>query len=275
MTEFFDAQQWFEVKEMADGVFAIGEPSHPEHVRSYLVCGRDRATLIDTGTGIGDIRAVVEQLTPLPVSVVNSHAHWDHIGGNWRFDQIAIHPDEARWLDDPSNTVALQASSTANLLGGPLPPGVAWEDLSIPSSMADSFLNGGGVIDLGGVQLDVLHLPGHSPGLLAFLDRHRGLLLSTDVVYPGPLYAYSDDTNLDDYLATLTMLAELSPSLSLILPCHSGDTMPPAMIPAMRDAMASVMGGRAAERIDADKATHEFDGFSIYAPLKLNGSVTA
>lgn len=273
MTDFFDTQQWFEVKEMAEGVFAIGEPLHPEHVRSYLISGHDRAVLIDTGTGIGDIRSVVERLTALPVSVVNSHAHWDHIGGNWRFGQIAIHPEEARWLRDPSNTIALQTSSTAELLRGPLPPGLAWEDLNIPPSVASDFLHGGEVIDLGGVCLEVLHLPGHSPGLLALLDRPRGLLLSTDVVYPGPLYAYGEDTNLDDYFATLTTLADLAPSLRLILPCHSGDTLSPSLIPAMRDAMGSVMHGRTPERIDAEKATHEFEGFSIYAPIVHNGSV--
>ena len=166
MCDFFDAQNWFEVKEMSDGIFAIGEPLHPEHVRSYFVVGLDRAVLIDTGTGIGDIRAVVDALTSLPVSVINSHSHWDHIGGNWRFEQIAIHPEEARWLDDPSNTMALKVSSTGDQLRGPLPPGFVWEDLSILPSTARHFLHGGEVIDLGGLQLEVIHAPGHSPGLL-------------------------------------------------------------------------------------------------------------
>lgn len=271
MIDFFDAQQWFVVNEMAAGVFVIGEPLHPEDVRSHLVVGQNRAVLIDTGTGIGNIRAVVDQLTALPVSVINSHAHWDHIGGNWRFSEIAIHPAEARWLDDPGNTPALRASSTVDRLAGPLPPGVAWEELDIPSSAPTSFLTGGEHIDLGGVVLEVIHAPGHAPGLLAFLDRLRGVLFSTDVVYPGPLYAYSEETNLSDYVSTLAMLSELAPSLRLVLPCHNGDSMPPALIEAMHDAMVEVIHGRTAERSDTEKAIHDFGAFSIYAPRALSG----
>src|SRR5688572_30741691 len=91
-------QSWFEVWEIEPGVFAIEEPFHKERVKSYLVVGSGRAVLIDTGMGVGDISNVARSLTKLPVSVINSHAHWDHIGGNWRFSEIAIHRSEAAAL---------------------------------------------------------------------------------------------------------------------------------------------------------------------------------
>ncbi len=266
---FADSQRWFTVSEPLKDVFAIAEPLHPEHVRSYLVTGEERGVLIDTGTGIGDIRAIVEQLTDRPVSVITSHAHWDHIGGNWQFDEIAIHPAEASGLDTFWATEALRESSRPDQLMGPLPPGVIWEDLEIRPSKPTAFLHGGETIDLGGVALDVIHAPGHSPGLLGFLDRKRALLLSTDIVYPGPLYAYDDDANIDDYVASLTMLAELSRDLHTVLPCHNGDSLDPAVIPRMRDAMIAVAEGRIAESTDEEKATHTFEGFSIYAPLSM------
>lgn len=267
MTKIDTFQQWFTVTEPATGVFAIAEPFHPEYVRSYLVTGIERAVLIDTGTGIGDIRAVAEHLTSLPVSVINSHAHWDHVGGNWQFSDIAIHPEEAPWLDDPDATESLKQSATPDQLTGPLPAGVDWESLQIRSSQATSFLTGGETLDLGQVELEVIHCPGHSPGLLAFLDRHRSILLSTDVVYPGELYAFGQGVDLHDYFRTLTMLAEMSPELELVLPCHSGDTLDPALIPAMRDAMAAVIDGRRPEATDGEKSIHHFSGFSIFAPL--------
>src|SRR5215203_318122 len=98
---FADDQNWFVVSEPSRGVFAIREPLQVDDVRSYLIAGSEKAILVDTGTGVGDIRKIVEQLTDLPVGVVNSHSHWDHIGGNWRFDDIAIHPLEASWLNAP------------------------------------------------------------------------------------------------------------------------------------------------------------------------------
>ena len=83
-----NADPWFEVYKIRPGVFAIYEPHQAEEVISYLIVGGDRALLFDTGMGISNIQAVVAGLTKLPVSVVNSHTHNDHVGDNWRFNDI-------------------------------------------------------------------------------------------------------------------------------------------------------------------------------------------
>ena len=82
------ADNWFEVYKIRPGVFAIYEPHQLEEVISYLILGADRALLFDTGMGISNIQAVVAGLTKLPVSVLNSHTHNDHVGDNWRFSDI-------------------------------------------------------------------------------------------------------------------------------------------------------------------------------------------
>jgi glyoxylase-like metal-dependent hydrolase (beta-lactamase superfamily II) len=272
---FADEQQWFVASEPGDGVFAIREPLHDEDVRSYLIAGAERALLIDTGMGVGDIRKIVESITDLPVIVVNSHSHWDHIGGNWRFDSIAIHTDEAEWLSDSSLSQKLQQACAPEHLRGPLPPGVTREALSIPPTTPADLLHGGERFDLGNRTFEAIHLPGHAPGLLAFFDRESGTLFSTDVVYPGPLYAQSDDSEITTYLASLDRLVELMPGINEVFPSHSGDTMPPAMIRSMRDAMAEVIEGRAPDEIDDDKATHWFEGFGIYVKPDYRGSPRA
>ena len=90
---------WFEVYEVVNGVFAIYEPHQAEETISYLITGDKRAVLFDTGMGIGDLRHVVDQLTGVPVIVLNSHTHNDHVGDNWRFATIyapghPVHPHE-------------------------------------------------------------------------------------------------------------------------------------------------------------------------------------
>jgi len=79
------SQKWFEVYKLIDDTYAIYEPYQFEEAISYLVIGKKRAIIIDTGTGIGDLKQVVSELTDLPVSVVNTHTHWDHIGNNYQF----------------------------------------------------------------------------------------------------------------------------------------------------------------------------------------------
>src|ERR1700683_5458402 len=82
------ADPWFEVYKVAPGVFAIYEPHQFEEVISFLILGDKRAVLFDTGLGISDIKRVVTALTPLPITVLNSHTHNDHVGDNWEFDDI-------------------------------------------------------------------------------------------------------------------------------------------------------------------------------------------
>ena len=79
---------WFVVYKVGDGVFAICEPYQFQEVISYLILGSRSALLFDTGLGIGAIARVVKKLTSLPVTVLNSHTHFDHVGGNADFHRL-------------------------------------------------------------------------------------------------------------------------------------------------------------------------------------------
>ncbi|MCI0555067.1 MAG: MBL fold metallo-hydrolase, partial [Anaerolineae bacterium] len=80
---------WFEVYHVQPGVYAIYEPRQYEEVISFLITGSKRALLVDTGMGIGNLQKVIEELTKLPVSVLNTHSHPDHIGSNYQFQSIS------------------------------------------------------------------------------------------------------------------------------------------------------------------------------------------
>jgi mRNA-degrading endonuclease RelE of RelBE toxin-antitoxin system len=90
-------EDWFEVYKLPGNVYAIYEPGQFQEVISFLILGDKKALLWDTGMGIGDIKSCVGELTNLPVFVVNSHSHMDHIGGNWQFDEIYIY-DMVKYL---------------------------------------------------------------------------------------------------------------------------------------------------------------------------------
>lgn len=94
------AGDWFEVYRIQPDLYAIYEPGHFQEVISYLITGREKALLVDTGLGMGNIRQVVEQLTSLAVVVMNTHTHFDHIGRNALFDTVYApdHPEARRRL---------------------------------------------------------------------------------------------------------------------------------------------------------------------------------
>lgn len=77
---------WFTVTSIDSQTFVISEYKHWEETHCYLLCGRERAILIDTGLGVSNIKAVVDSLSSLPLMVVTTHVHWDHIGGHGYFD---------------------------------------------------------------------------------------------------------------------------------------------------------------------------------------------
>ena len=89
---------WFHIEEVSPYTYVISEPAHWEEPHCYLLLGTERAILIDTGLGVSDIRKAVEQITSLPVFLVTTHVHWDHIGGHGQFESFAVHELEKEWI---------------------------------------------------------------------------------------------------------------------------------------------------------------------------------
>lgn len=240
----------------------IEEPFHDERVKSCLIAGEERAVLLDTGMGVADIRDEVERLTDRPVTVVNSHAPWDHIGGNHRFEEILIHEAESGYLQAGVGNDVLRPCFAPEHLTGPLPPGVTAETIAIPPSAPTGTVADGQVVDLGERVLEVMHCPGHSPGGIVRVDRYRRLLFSTDVAYACDLYVYGV-ADLPVYARSLRRLADLAPELDAVYPSHGDYPIPPAMLPRMVDACEAVLAGRTPNWTEAGRISHRFDGFAI------------
>ncbi len=225
--------------------------------------GDESAILIDTGMGVANIRDVVETLTDKPVTVVNSHAHWDHIGGNHLFEDILIHPDEADDLPKGYPNTRMRTWFAPNSLTGPLPDEVDLVTLAIQPSTATGLLHEGQLLDLGNRTLEVLHCPGHSPGGIVLLDRANGILFSTDVAYAGHLYAYAGSW-LNTYHASLARLAALAPDLRVLYPSHNESPISPSLLPGMADLLGRVIEGEPPGTHDGNVAVYDDGEVGVY-----------
>ncbi len=256
-------QGWFAVDSPAENVWRIQEPLHNENVKSFLVVGNDRAALIDTGMGVADIRAVVEQITPLPIIVINSHAHWDHIGGNSQFGEIWIHAAEADGLVGGVSNEILRDWFGPHNMRGPLPEGFDIETITYPPTPPTGTLAGGEEIDLGDRCLEVIHCPGHSPGGVALWDERNRFLFSTDVAYPCMLLVHARE-DLPAYLRSFDRLFSLNPEPRAIFGSHCDVEMPVTMLAVQRDALAAISGGEEPTReVEEGRMLWEFDGFTV------------
>ena len=129
----------------------------------YLLIGEEKALLIDSGTGEGNIRKFVETITDKPVMVVNTHGHYDHTGGNFWWPEV--------WMKEES----VECAKKAFLSWGE----AFFADKDYPDYKAN-ILNDGDVIDLGGRKVEVIAIGAHNEGSIAFLDRTTKSLFSGD-----------------------------------------------------------------------------------------------
>ena len=152
----------------------------------YLVCGSERACLIDTGYGAADMRRQVSRMTKLPVTVCNSHGHIDHNGADGQFeccyldtddsDVMKLHSDSAVRREFINKFFGKRARLITSLPGVHL---LVRRICGIPEAnllpMPESF-------NLGDRIIEVIKTPGHTPGSVCFLDRSNGALFSGDTV---------------------------------------------------------------------------------------------
>jgi glyoxylase-like metal-dependent hydrolase (beta-lactamase superfamily II) len=260
---------WFEVESVLPGVFAITEPRQYEGVTSFLILGRQRAVLFDSGLGVAPIGDVVGKLTELPVTVINSHTHFDHVGGNAGFTDV-------RNLDDAYSRASARGEVGASLreyasetlaehrVCGPLPAGVESREYALPTWAASTHVAEGEVLDLGDRKLEVLRTPGHTPDSLSVLDRASGLLFTGDTYYSGEIYLWSPETSLAHYEASIDRLARLVPELTKLLPAHGPPVAEPRRLLELRQALQDIESGAAHfEPADEGRRLYRFEHFSI------------
>ena len=262
-TEF--SNDWFEVYQMEEDIFAIYEPYQWQEVISYLIIGDEFALLFDTGNGIGNIKHVVDQITTLPIRVLNSHSHYDHVGGNSVFDFIYGMDTEftrMRMKGLPHERVAEEVSPAA--LCNPLPEGIDSAKHQIPPYEIDENVDEGYQINLGNRIVDVIHIPGHTPDAIGLWDKKNGLLWTGDTFYQGAIWLFAEETNLVDYRNSIRRLAEMSDSLNYLLPAHNTPLVDAKLLVELDDALSKIEKGTV-DGIDSTNGRmhYSFGNFTI------------
>jgi glyoxylase-like metal-dependent hydrolase (beta-lactamase superfamily II) len=261
---------WFQVYRIRPGVFAIYEPQQSEEVISYLVTGSRKAVLFDTGMGISNIKAVAEELTKLPISVLNSHTHNDHVGDNWRFRDIYGRDMPFTRKNARGSRSDAQAELAPGELCGALPAGFDRAAYRTRAFHISHWLHDGEKISLGGRVLQVVATPGHTPDSISLLDESNGLLFTGDMYYPGLIYLYRPETDLDAYTASIRKMAALAPRLHLLLPAHNVPVADPRDLDRVLKAMEQVRSGKIKPVPHGHNWVYEFEGFSFLMKKQAN-----
>ena len=172
----------------------------------YLVEGEKKAALIDTGSGIGHLRAFVETLTDKPVIVLLTHGHVDHAMGAGEFDTVYMsRVDDYIYVEHADEASRREGFFLCTQLDR------MEEDDFIPAKEMDDILDmaEGDSFDLGGVHIDVYACPGHTLGSLVMLIREERALLLGDACNYLTFMHEPYSTTIAEYARSLRRLKPL------------------------------------------------------------------
>ncbi|NLN83217.1 MAG: MBL fold metallo-hydrolase [Firmicutes bacterium] len=194
---------------LAPGVYAISQG----HVRMFLIEGSKRALLLDTGNPGAELNLYVSQLTDKPVTVVLTHAHGDHLGGVEKFPFAYLHPAD----------FSLLAADTKGKY--------------LPLTLDQGF-------DLGDRFLEVIEIPGHTPGHIALLDKENKMLFSGDTVQTGPIYMFMPHCSFDSFIQSIEKLEARQADFEKIYACHNEMPLGVDILPILKEGAQLMLEGK-------------------------------
>lgn len=229
-----------------------------QSVNKYLVVGDERALLIDTGYGFVDYRPAIREITDKPLLVVDSHAHPDHCMGNFLFDEVYLSRYDYGHLraDAADELKRSQLAYRLNKPGSRLAEELDDTDAWLAHSVYEPryrLIDAGFHFDLGGVDLEVIALPGHSLGSIALYERRLGWLFTGDSVADYNVYYFAaGDPHLEPaplavYYDALTKL-EAQVGDCELYPAHGRFPLERAAIADAIENLIEVHEGRGEER---------------------------
>lgn len=218
------SRQPIEVKQLNDHIWLMNDNNEST---GFVVVGSERAAVIDTMNGYEDVQKVARTITDLPLIVINTHGHLDHIYGNAYFDEVYIHPEDLN----------LAWSS------------YGYYNYRIMETQFDlkpvNFLNTEeeDVFDLGGVSLEVFHVPGHTQGGICLLDREDRVLFTGDTINKHCWMQLDCSIPMEDFYESLENLQGIRSEYDYILHGHTQDFDDASLYENLMAAVKEVIDG--------------------------------
>ena len=197
----------YPIRKIADDTYMISDFGI---ANCYLLIGEERALLIDCGLGVGDIKGAVEKITDKPITVVATHGHVDHAGGDGQFEKIYVH------TLDTGKTYKFMTSYIVRklfLIGskGVVDKSIKVKDLVKYDKRPEVVgIDDGYVFDLGGRQVKVVHSVGHTYGSILLLDDKTKIAFVGDNMCPSPWLFLPNASYVDEWLESAREILKIS-----------------------------------------------------------------
>ena len=230
--------------------------------RIYLLLGKEKALLIDTGYGMGRLDEAVRAVSKLPLVVVNTHGHFDHVGNNALFDTVHMSEKDrevyrvfrqAEVLDMLYSRYPWQKRRLAHQEIKTVKSKRVTPVLPLPEE---------GHFDLGGRIVRFFETPGHSPGSICLYDENNRFLFDGDSA--GVLLNLPLSDSVETYLESVKRINAFIAShpVDLIHSGHAPNGRDPKVYKALEKAASDIVNGKiSATALEAGQYT--VDGATI------------
>ena len=203
-----------DIMQLGEGTYRIDD----DRVRFFVLEGKDKAIMIDSSMNNANAIDGAKKVTDKPLEIVNTHADRDHIAGNVAFEKMYMSPAEEPVYRENGGKGTI-----------------------IPVKEGD-------IIDLGDRRLEVIDIPGQTPGSIALLDIKNRVLYSGDTVQSGIIFMFGKNRNMDTYIESLKKLEKIIDRFDLIYPSHDRCPVKPDIIPKLIEGANQVREGKAEGR---------------------------
>jgi len=214
---------WFLVEKLDDRTYIISEPNSSQGNSSFLIIGDEEAILFDSGTGENEgkgITHITDSITNLPLTLLLSHFHFDHIGNTDEFSLIGI--PELSFLKNRFATDSILNLSYEEVLSE-----------NTNSLKISKLFPIGTEIDLGNRNIFILHTPGHSKESISIIDKESKYIFTGDLVYNGLLLV--NDCN--KYVNSINTLINNSDSTFRMFGSHGKPEVDFEQLQKIKDAL--------------------------------------
>ncbi len=156
--------------------------------RQFFFIGTKKVLLVDTGFGHVDLMERIREFSQLPVEVVLTHGHVDHIGGLNQFEECYANDRDF---------------------------------VMLPDDIRKKPLKDGDILDIGNFVFEVIEIPGHTEGSIALLEKSKKILIAGDSIQNGPIFMFGDVSKFDTYIASMEKLGKFKKNIKTIYSAHN------------------------------------------------------
>lgn len=182
-------------------------------VRFFLLVGKDKAMMIDSGINSKDALDLCKSSCDKPIILLNTHGDGDHTSGTASFKEIYIHKYD--YLDYEL-------------------------EKKYPNTKLKE-INDGDIIELGDRPIKVIHIPGHTRGSVALLDINNRVLYSGDSVQKGNIFMFGKTRVKDKFVQSLDKLISIKDEYDIIYASHDKFDMPSDYVEKVKESFIAVL----------------------------------